>query len=432
MAAKITCDVAVVGAGLAGLGAADLLVRAGLNAKVFEASSRVGGRVYTTRLPSGERFEEGAFSFSDVEATLVSYIDRFGLKAIPQSTIDKQFKFGDIVGHFSDKGTFLVGPEKDIVLSQLLSYYLPKVPNNDTITFAQGLRQAGASDPAISWLNLNTLVGIQGDGIETVSALAVKQFMAQYNGATTFNTVQGGNDMLPNAMGKWLNYRAILNTPIQQILGQQDSSYLLVSGNQQIVADAVIVAVPLAALQLINFDPPLPADKYQAMTSVPYTSCSRMSIVAPPDIFGGIRGGVFATTDQPAGWFRDQTLFQTNPLQNTVFDISFSGPMARQMDGMNNNSRKQAIIDGLRYFYPNISSQGMKAEFFSWDTTSWVKGGYSYFPPGTISLQSVLSRPEGGLHFAGEHTSDKYASMNGALESGIRAAKEVLRTWEKA
>lgn len=423
----MNCDVAVVGGGLAGLAAADFLAQSGLNVKLFEAQGRLGGRVYTARLPSNLQFEQGAFSFADVESTLINYLRRFSLKTTPASTIDKQFKFGTIIGHFSDKGTFLEGVEKTIVLSNLLSYYLPNVPDDDTITFADGLRKAGASEPAIAWLNLNTLVGLQGNGIETVSALATKQFMAQYAGATGFSTVRGGNDLLPRALGQALQGQIYLNSPIEEVQKQADS-YVLTGPKQTVIADQVILAVPLAGLKQMEFNPPLPQDKWQAILSVPYTPCSRLSLIGPSKIFGTPRGGVFATTDRPAGWFRDQTLFQEDPFQNTVFDSSFVGPTARQMDGMTNEARKQAVIDGLRYFYPSVPFNDMEAEFFSWDDISWVRGGYCYFPPNTISLQSILKRPEGELYFAGEHTSEKYASMNGALESGLRAAKEVLRS----
>ncbi len=425
-----TCQVAVVGAGLSGLAATDFLKSKGVDVMLFEAQNRVGGRVYTTRTSSNEQFEEGAFSFATIEKTLMSYIQRFSLQVTPQSTIDKQFRFMGIQGHFSDKGTFLEGKEQMIVLSNLLSYYLPNVPADDTISFADGLRKAGASEKAIAWLDDNTLPGLQGDGLETASALAVKKFMAQYTGATTFNTIQGGNDLLPQAFAKGLTSQICLNSPIAKI-EQLSSFYRLTSTTQTVFAQKVILALPLAGLQQIEFDPPLPNDKQQAILKVPYTSCSRISVVAPPNLFGQIRGGVFAITDHPAGWFREQTLFQANPQQNTVFDISFVGEEARYMDALSDDDRQEEMLEGLNKFYPNISSKGMETNFFSWDNVPWVKGGYCYFPPGTISLQSILSRPEGGLHFAGEHTSDKFASMNGALESGLRAANEVLSTLKK-
>lgn len=63
-----------------------------------------------------------------------------------------------------------------------------------------------------------------------------------------------------------------------------------------------------------------------------------------------------------------------------------------------------------------------------WDEDEWARGGYAWFKPGQIfSLMPYIARPEGRVHFAGEHTSAWPGYMQGALESGVRAAGEIER-----
>ena len=67
-----------------------------------------------------------------------------------------------------------------------------------------------------------------------------------------------------------------------------------------------------------------------------------------------------------------------------------------------------------------------RAAVYAWDRDPWARGDYAWFRPGQVSaFLPHLAAPEGRVHFAGEHTSLYHAWIQGALESGIRAAKEI-------
>ena len=65
----------------------------------------------------------------------------------------------------------------------------------------------------------------------------------------------------------------------------------------------------------------------------------------------------------------------------------------------------------------------------TWEDAPWARGGYAFLDPGfDPALRPVLARPAGWLVFAGEHTSQEWQGyMNGAVDSGIRAARELLK-----
>ena len=75
---------------------------------------------------------------------------------------------------------------------------------------------------------------------------------------------------------------------------------------------------------------------------------------------------------------------------------------------------------------PAISEHYEGGASVCWDEDVWARGAYAWFKPGQMeSLLPHIARPEGRVHFAGDHTSPWPGWMNGALQSGARAAREV-------
>jgi monoamine oxidase len=93
-------------------------------------------------------------------------------------------------------------------------------------------------------------------------------------------------------------------------------------------------------------------------------------------------------------------------------------------------SASERTAFALRYIeqvYPGIGQHFERAASKCWDEDEWARGAYAWFRPGQMqSLLPAIARPEGRLHFAGEHASAWPGWMQGALESGVRAAREIL------
>ena len=136
--ASLTCNVAIVGAGLAGLAAADLLKSLGLTVTILEAENRAGGRLLTHRLPTGEHFELGAFSFVNGEQPLGNFVSRFALPVIQHSQMDRSYWFKEWHGKMSEKGAFLEGKEQEVPLAQLMSLFKKALESIDEdVSFAK-------------------------------------------------------------------------------------------------------------------------------------------------------------------------------------------------------------------------------------------------------------------------------------------------------
>ncbi|MBS4168979.1 NAD(P)/FAD-dependent oxidoreductase [Parachlamydia sp. AcF125] len=415
---NLLCEVAVIGAGLAGLASADYLKSHGYDVKVIEAESRVGGRVLTYHLPDNTHFELGPFSFGNGEQPLWDYVHRFALPIIKHTQIERIFWFKDWTGKISEKGPFLEGQEQEIPLYLLLNAFRKKLEEiSEDMPLYDALRLVGASENAIEWLQANTLIGLLGNGFKTNSTHAVLTFLKQYDDSTSFYAIKGGNDQLPQAFANQLKENIIFNHRVQKI-EQLKEKCILKGETFTIEAKRVIFAIPLSEMKKIEINPSLSLEKQSAIQNIAYTLCARISIIAPSAIFGvPPRAGVFLFSDS-LGWFREQTLFQIDPYKKTVLNISVVGHQAEKLS-LSESGWKKSVDEALSKLYPNWDPE--KAEYH---THVW-KEGYSYFSATMSELQNSLKKVEGRIHFAGEHTSDKFSSMNGALESGIRVAKEI-------
>jgi monoamine oxidase len=415
---NLLCEVAVIGAGLAGLASADYLKSHGYDVKIIEAENRVGGRVLTHHLPDNIHFELGPFSFGDGEQPLWDYIHRFALPIIKHTQMERIFWFKNWAGKVSEKGSFLKGQEQEIPLCLLLNSFrekLEKIPED--MPLYDALRFIGASEDAIQWLQANTLIGLLGNGFKTNSTHAALTFLKQYDDSTSFYAIQGGNDQLPQAFATQLKENIFFNHRVQKI-EQLKEKCILKGETFTIEAKRVIFAIPLSEMNKIEISPSLSLEKQLAIQNIPYTLCARISIIAPSAIFDvPPRAGVFLFSDC-LGWFREQTLFQIDPHKKTVLNISVVGHQAEKLS-LSKPEWKKSIDEALSKLYPKWDPE--KAEYH---THVW-KEGYSYFSANMNELQNSLRKVEGSIHFAGEHTSDKFSSMNGALESGIRVAKEI-------
>jgi monoamine oxidase len=107
-----------------------------------------------------------------------------------------------------------------------------------------------------------------------------------------------------------------------------------------------------------------------------------------------------------------------------AFQISLH---SRRMTGMTDHERITLALEQVEMIYPGMHEHFEGGVTKCWDEDQWAFGASAYYKPGQFSsLLPHVARPEGRIHFAGEHTSvwiDGW--MQGALESGNRVAREV-------
>jgi monoamine oxidase len=246
--------------------------------------------------------------------------------------------------------------------------------------------------------------------------------------------IEGGNDALPYAFAKGLGERLHYGVPVTRI--EQDATGVRVfcSGTAApVTGDYVISAIPLSTFRLVDVAPALSANKARAVAELPYTSVTRLFLEFDQRFWldEGLEG--LASTDLPISdnapipgfWIEDTTAVQ--PGTAGILDCYITGQRAREFAAMTDAARVSYTLDQVERVFPGAKSHYTgRAMTKIWDAEPWARGGYGWFRPGQMqTLYPLLATPEGRIHFAGEATSALPAWMQGALESGLRAACEV-------
>lgn len=443
--------VIVMGAGLAGLAAAYELGEAGHDVTVLEARMRPGGRVYTLREPFSEGLyaEAGALFIPSFHDWTMKYVRLFGLpldSVRPRSTTTLYYVQGQRLrpapdGHV-DWPFHLTPEEKSLGMWGMIGKYLGPVLKEmgaasaadwppaslkkyDEMSFAELLRAQGASIDAMNVLRLNYL-NLFGDGIESVSALLLLREIALRREGQSY-AVKGGNDLLPKAFAARLSDKIRYGSPVVKIEHDPQSvrvSFLQAGSPQTITADRLVCAIPFSVLRHIEVSPRFSPEKQRAIEELPYTSVARVYLQSRKRFWieQGLEGNAY--TDLPIMTVLDSTYNQ--PGARGILQSYMAGPQARHATAMKEAERISFTLEQMEKVYPGMRENFEGGASKCWDTDEWARGDYAWFKPGQLSsLTPHIARPEGRTHFAGEHASAWPGWMQGALESGHRAAREV-------
>lgn len=444
--------VVVIGAGVAGLAAAYELTQAGHDVTVLEARGRAGGRVQTLREPfsDGLYAEAGAMNVYDTHDWTMKYVKLFGLTLDPSapSTLASVLyvrgrRLVSKQGQALDYPLGLTAEERKMgrrgmwekyvlsVAKDVGDYDAPNWPSAsllryDRMTFTEYLRAQGASADAATLLGLGAM-GAFGDGAGTVSALVLLREIAHRSKVKQNYYIRGGTDLLPRAFAAKLSERIRYGAPVVGI--EQDSggvrvAHLHAGARDTVAADRVVCAIPFSVLRRVKVTPEFTPGKRRAVEEMPYTSVTRAYLQTSSKFWleEGLTGA--ATTD-----LSNMLVFDGAPGQSPrrgIIEAYFAGPQARRLTAMREPERVLSTLALMEKVHPRVRREFEVGATKSWDEDEWARGGYAWYRPGQMSsLLPHVARAEGRIHFAGEHASSTFGWMQGAIESGNRAAREV-------
>ena len=449
--------VLVLGAGLAGLAAGWELVEAGHEVTILEARSRPGGRILTLRAPfaDGLYAEAGGMFLHERYRHFQRYLRIFGLEALPWGGS------ADLgaVRHLRGKRIVVAGAapvawpyrlkeeERGLGLEGLIGRYLldlletfgdPSAPDwriepllgYDELSFGDFLRSRGASDEAVELMRRTWWFG---EGLERGSALAIYLTnFALFNEGGPPRVLPGGNDQLPRAMASELSRRIHYGTQVRSILERGSGAEViggLPDGDEprRFSADRVICTLPLRALANVEVDPVLPAATRAAFTGLRYLEVLRLFAQMRRQYWReeGVTGP--ANTDLPIGEIQQHPLTQYGGLEDrAILEGHLRGEQVAPVAALAESQRLDLLLAGLEKVHPGAREHYEGGTTKAWFDDAWSGGAFSWYGPGEVTRWlPTLARSRGRIHFAGEHTSALSATMEGALASGVRAAREV-------
>lgn len=436
-------DVLVVGAGLAGLAAADLLMRAGRRVTVLEARERLGGRLWSVPSGAGATLDLGGQWFGPRHLRVRALVER--LQLLAHETHQDGALLYDVAGSVRRQALGLP-PLPPLALLDLLQL------QQRLDWLAHGLpARARWADAAAAldtqsvhdWLQRHAwsaagramLRSSLGESLcmepEHVSLLDLVEQLRQCGGAAGLAAAErwflpGGAQQLAAGLAQGLAGRIVLGQSVTQIV--QDHAGVTVSTPSQAWrAQRVVVAVPPPLARQIRFTPRLPVAQAQLLARAQMGRIFKAVSVYPEALWRtrGLSGGLIADRGAVAA-----TLDASPPGGRPGVLVALTGGRrAERLAGLSPAARRAVVQDRLGALFGPRAARPVAYHDYAWADDPWAQGGYAArFPPGALSRGGAgLGASHGRLHWAGSETADTWRSyMEGALQSAERAAAEVL------
>ncbi|MGZ8512118.1 MAG: flavin monoamine oxidase family protein [Candidatus Limnocylindria bacterium] len=444
-------DVVIIGAGLAGLVAAFELKRQGHRPIVLEAQNRVGGRVYTLRsFAPGLYAEAGAMRIPRAHDLTIAYCELFGLEMRP-------FVMSNPRGLVHVGGVRMTAQEAG-EQPERLPFALSETERGRSATdlwdeAIADLRAMVEADATAAWdqivrdydrYSLYDFLRLRGLSEGAIEFYAVMNFLeADMHNAfvevlreelgrayVDMQEVVGGMDRLPDGFFAQLQSEVRLGAEVFAIDQDPDGvtvHYKTEAGRFTARGDYAICTLPFSVLRTVEAVKPFSRGKQRAIRQLNDHASTKILFQVRDRIWekaDGIEGGS-TVTDLSIRRMNYPTPDPSN--QRGILLASYTwGQDALQWGAMDPETRLEEALDDVNRIHPGIRDVFEVGASHAWYGDRWARGAFALFAPEQqTNLQADIVAPEGRIFFAGEHCSLYHAWIQGALESGIRAAREI-------
>jgi len=370
---------------------------------VFEARERVGGRVHSQRLDNGAVVELGAEFVLPGYDVLRETAARLGLELYEKGTLygDREPRCGPPVTRdeliVADAALRTAGPGS---IADALERLVPS---------------AGAREALAARLAVSSAYELEDQDAATLAegAVGFGDFPSQ--------GIAGGNDRIARALADRPGSGVHMAAAVTRVVWSPDAGVVVRAGTDEAVVDACVIAVPAPHALELEWDPPLPDWKRQALAAVRYGQAAKLFLpLASPVPPGHVPSQTLSVP------LRFWTWTQRGPDGEPVpAASSFAGsPSALELLEVDSGPAKW--VDAVRRLRPDLDFAAEPPLLQTWHDDPWARGAYSARALSSPLEDEALARPVGSVAFAGEHTAGRWHGlMEGALRSGLRAAREV-------
>jgi monoamine oxidase len=444
-------SVVVVGGGVAGLVSAFELKRQGHSVTVLEAQNRVGGRVHTLRsFAPGLYAEAGAMRIPKAHDLTLAYCKLFDLPLRPfitdnprglvyvggqRHTLEAAQREPHLLpfalaegerGRTADQlWDSCVSDLRQMVQESAVDAWAEIVARFDHLSLYEFLRERGWSTGAIEYYAVMNFV--ESDLHNACVEVLREDFGRCY---VDMLEIEGGMDRLPQAFYRQLEDEVRLGSEVFAIAQDADGvtvHYRTHAGRAAVRADYAICTLPFPVLRTVEVTPDFSPNKRRAIRQLNYHASTKILLQVRERVWetdDRIFGGA-SVTDLPVRRLNYPTPDPTT--QRGVLLASYTwGQDALQWGAMDEETRLEEALDDVARLHPRIRDVFEVGASYAWYGDRWARGAFALFAPQQqTTLYADIIRPEGRVLFAGEHCSLHHAWIQGALESGIEAAREI-------
>lgn len=429
---KTDYQVIVIGAGAAGLAAARYLQDARYEVLVLEARDRIGGRVQTDYSFASHPIELGAEYIQGNKITTWGWVKQYGLKTLPVFENLNRFEI-----YFNSKRLSVKELYKHSELEALDFLF-----SSDSALFELADEWVNGGKPDTTAAKLLTANNVRfspesyrlvdnsfgseyGANLQQLGVYGLLEASDKGDGNGYFR-LQAGYSHLFKLFGNGLNIRH--STPVTKIAWSPKGVQLQTQNNTTFTAKKLVITVPLALLQknVILFEPVLPTEKRTAIDGLGLGHITKLILKFDKPFWSEETEAVLTTLDTQMwwrpGWGQTKEAPVLTAYTGSVNATNFS---AMGRDAVINTG----LQDLQQVFDISLEDRLVDALFVDWGIDPYSQMAYSYVPVGGTGLRNKLAQPiENVLFFAGEATHvTRPSTVHGAIESGLRAAREIVK-----
>jgi monoamine oxidase len=449
-AADDAADVIVIGAGLSGLMAAIELERAGHQVLVLEGRDRVGGKVLTFSGTQGVPEAGGNIIYGDYQR-LIALAGRLGVELEDQvPRLSRHAGYTLVLdGKPVSRREWPDSPRNPFppALREMMPWqYVPTLTSQENplesldgwyapenapidVSMRDFLRAQGATDDIIR-LAYDT-IPTYGMNARDVSALMMAYVSAftklQKSARPVMLQARGGNQRLPEAMAKLLRKEIRFGQRVVAVRQEPGRVTVHTRDGGRYEAKAAVCALPFATLREIDLDPGTTGVQAKAIRTLPHQPIYQVALHAAKPFWE-------ADGMEPSMW-TDSHLGRVSAIYHgadadevSSLVVSAFGPAAQHLDRLGAEGAARYVVAEIERIRPAARGVLSVTGLHSWTRDPFAGGAWAYFHPGTVTrFLPGMFAPSGRVHFCGEQTSVTSRGMEGALETGERAARAVAR-----
>jgi monoamine oxidase len=443
-------DAIVVGAGVAGLTAADRLATAGRDVIVLEARDRVGGRTLTVDVPGvpGLRVDSGGQWVGPAQLALLGELKRFGLTTIDQGggghdLVSLGGRLRQYTGSTPKLGLVTV-IDVGVALQRFdnlaASVVLDRpwaTPNADALdgqTFESWIVRHCRTKNGREFFRIccQAVFATEAANVSLLHALFYShsggglEHLISTEGGAQHARVDGGMQQVAEHLAAGLGDRVRLDEAVTGI-AVEGTGVRVTTERGTHEASRVIVAVPPTLAGRLRFEPVMPASRDALTQRMPQGSVIKCHAVYDRPFWrdAGLSGEAVGDTAPVKVVFDGTPPGDGSPGVLVAF---IEAADAIRLSAMTPVERQTEVLEVLAHYVGDAARRPIAFVERDWSAEPWTRGCYgAHLPPGAwTQVGAALREPVGPIHWAGTETAERWCGyIDGAITSGERAADEV-------
>jgi hypothetical protein len=290
----------------------------------------------------------------------------------------------------------------------------------DQLTLGELITTAGGSQAFLS------LLGAHGGlFVSEACALGIMSDLAYHFDEQALFRIAGGNNRLPSAMAEELGDRVNLGSPVTLIDQTGDAVRVVTASGAEYTGHGVVSTIPFSVIGEVEVRPGWSEGKQAMFDGMSWSTTAKLVVQTrtPNWLSQGLHGWPVAGGDRLWERLIDITGNEPGGHGNAFFYMN--GSNSADYRAMPEATREQDLLAMFEADMPGLLGEVIHTETFSWPDQPWIRGSFGDIPTGGAWMIAEWTRPEDRIHFAGDFTGLKSGWVEGAIESGLRAARQI-------